>query len=112
MKYFITERRRRQIGGTCYFEFQRGKRQRDESALYWRKDSLLLHADIADKIALYRLIPDFQYYGDTVIDRETWETVRKNALHAGAAAAKVIAALCGWAEDNFRESDHFTIRGI
>ena len=70
MRFFITERQRKQRGGTCYFEFQRGQKASDCKLVFWREDSLLLHMDIVDEIALYKIVPDFQYYGETIIDKE------------------------------------------
>ena len=108
MRFFITESGRKQVGGSCYFEFQKGH----EKKSYWMDDSLLLHMDIADEIALYKIIPDFKYYGDNRIDREKWGAILANAENAGGKAEDVINELCGWAGDNFKEFDHFMIFGI
>lgn len=68
--------------------------------------------DIADEIALYKIVPDFRYYGDNFIDREKWDAILANARKSGGKAEEVINELCSWAEDNFKESDHFMIIGI
>ena len=112
MKYFITESQRKQRGGTCYFEFQRGQRDPDCKYYCWREDSLLLHMDIADEIALCRIVPDFQYYGETVIDKEKWSMIRNNAKNQGAKAIAVIDELSSWVEENYKNSDYFVIIGI
>ena len=70
MSFFITESQRKQRGGTCYFEFQRGQKHQTTNLFVGEKDSLLLHMDIVDEIKLYNIIPDFQYYGETIIDKE------------------------------------------
>ena len=112
MRFFITESQRKQRGGTCYFEFQRGQRSPDNKSVYWREDSLLLHMDIVDEIALYKIVPDLQYYGETIIDKEKWSIIQNNAKNQSAKAIEVIDELSSWAEENFKGSDHFVIIGI
>ena len=112
MRFFITESQRKQMGGTCYFEFQRGQKAPNGKSVFWREDSLLLHMDIADEIALYKIIPDFQYYGETIIDKEKWSNIQNNAKNQGSKAIEVIDELSSWVEDNYKESDYFLIIGI
>lgn len=112
MEYFISESQRKQIGGTCYFEFQRGQKNKRYKSVFWREDSLLLHMDIADKIELYNFIPDFNYYGITIIDKEKWNIIQDNAKKESKMATNVINELYAWAEENFKELDYFVILGI
>lgn len=121
MDYFITEKQRKQFGGSCYFEFQRGQKnneynfvtwKEDSPLLHWKEDSLLLHMDIADETELYKVVPDFDYYGITVIDKEKWDIIRHNAEKISGAVEKVINELLPWVEENFREFDYFVILGI
>ncbi len=112
MDFFITERQRKQIGGTCYFEFQRGQNTRKYQPAFWKEDSLFLHMDIADEIELYRMIPDFNYYGMTIIDKEKWNVIQHNVVKKSVIVAKVINELSTWAEDNFKEFDYFVIMGV
>ena len=112
MEFFITEAQRKQIGGSGYFEFQRGQKEMREPSGYWKEDSLLLHMDIADEIALYQIIPGFQYYGITYVDREKWDIICQNAETVSGKAEKVIHALRDWTADNFREYQYFVILGI
>ncbi len=112
MEYFITETQRKQIGGTCYFEFQKGQKRKKYKQVFWKDDSLLLHMDIADKIALYRIIPDFNYYGITVIDKEKWRIIQNNANNEGKTTKAVMGELYSWVEENFNEYDYFLILGI
>ena len=112
MEFFITESQRKQIGGSGYFEFQRGQKSKKYQPAYWREDSLLLYMDIADEIELYKYIPDFQYYAITIIDREKWEIIQQNAEEAGGKIHQVIMELTAWVEENFKEFDYFVIRGI
>lgn len=112
MKYFISESHRKQIGGSCYFEFQKGQKEKNDELTFWKEDSILLHMDIADEIALYRIVPNMNYYGDTLIDKEKWCVIQNNAKNEGGKAMEVINELRSWAEDNFKESDYFLILGI
>lgn len=125
MEFFITEKQRKQFGGSCYFEFQRGLHRgqknkeynfviwkEDSPLLHWKEDSLLLHMDIADEIELYKVVPDFNYYGITVIDKEKWDIIKHNAENISGTVTKVINELSAWVEENFKEFDYFVILGI
>ena len=112
MEFFITEAQRKQIGGSGYFEFQRGQKEMRRPSEYWKADSLLLYMDTADEITLYRIIPDFHYYGITYVDREKWDIICQNAETVSGKAAKVIRELRGWAEENFQDYPYFVILGI
>ena len=112
MRYFMTASIRKQTGGSCYFEFQKGQRGKNDELTFWKEDSLYLHMDIADEIALYRIVPNLNYYGETVVDKEKWDMMQNNAKNAGVKAMEVINELRGWVEDNFRNADHFLILGL
>ena len=112
MRFFITESQRKQRGGTCYFEFQRGQKTPNYEFVCWREDSLLLHMDIVDEIKLYKIIPDFQYYGETIIDKEKWSIIQNNVKKQDAKAIEVIDELSRWVEENYKESNYFIIIGI
>ena len=68
--------------------------------------------DIADEIELYKVIPDFNYYGITIIDKEKWNTIKLNAEKESGAITKLVNDLYSWAEENFKEFDYFVILGI
>lgn len=112
MEFFITESERKQLHSTCYFEFQKGQKSKEYSSVFWREDSLLLHADIADETELYKIIPDFNYSDITVISREKWAVIRHNAEREGGTLMKIIHEASVWAEENFKEFDYFVILGI
>ncbi|MBQ3920498.1 MAG: hypothetical protein II695_12550 [Oscillospiraceae bacterium] len=112
MSFFITESQRKQRGGSCYFEFQRGQKDTNYKPVCWREDSLLLHMDIVDEIALYKIVPDFQYYGETIIDKEKWSIIQNNVKKQGSKAIEVMNELNSWVEENFIEYDYFVIVGI
>ncbi len=114
MEFFITESQRKELCSTCYFEFQKGQKGQieDYQQVFWREDSLLLHADIADEIELYKIIPNFDYYSTTFVDKQSWSDILQNAENRGGKILQVIREALPWAEDNFREFDYFVICGI
>ena len=76
MKYFISEEKRKESGGTCYFEFQKGKFKNK----FWMKDSICLYAALFDELDLYQLFADslgeFDYYAfqsSSVPPRFQWQ---------------------------------------
>lgn len=109
---FITEKQRKQHGGTCYFEFQKGQENKKYKPVYWQEESLLLHMDIMYEIALHNVIPDFDYYGITIIDKEKWNAIQRNAEKETVTIKEVINELCTWVEENFKKFDYFVICGI
>lgn len=68
--------------------------------------------DIVDEIALYKIVPDFQYYGETIIDKEKWSIIQNNVKEQGSKAIEVIDELKSWVKENFKEYDYFVIVGI
>ena len=111
MKYFLNEEERKEFGGTCYFEFQKGNFKNK----FWLKNSLCIHADIFDALMLYDLfsaaIEGFCYYAPNEVSKEQWnhliEKSKNNKKWEG-----VIEELRPWAEKCFSEHGCFTICGI
>lgn len=112
MKYFISEKQRKQGGSTCFFEFQKGQKDSKYKQVFWKEDSLLLHMDIVDEIQLYKIIPDFNYYGLTVIDREKWNVIQSNAKNEVGIINEVILEMKCWVDENFQMFDYFVICGL
>ena len=112
MKYFITEQQRKQRGGSGYFEFQKGQKNKKYKFVFWQEDSLLLYMGIADDLKIYKIIPNFQYYGITIIDKSTWNMIQRSAEQESNAIQELITELSPWVEDNFRKFNYFVIRGI
>lgn len=111
MRYFLDEVQRKATGGTCYFEFQKGKFRNN----FWLKDSLCLHADFFDSLNLYELfsnsIEDFCYYAPTEVSKEQWDVLvakSKENEHW----MDVIEELAPWAEESLTKHKCFTICGI
>lgn len=73
---------------------------------------MLLYMDIADSMELYKIVPDFDYYGLTIVDRETWKIIQSNAENGNRIIKEVIMELKPWADENFKEFDYFVIWGI
>ncbi|MBR1598231.1 MAG: tyrosine-protein phosphatase [Lachnospiraceae bacterium] len=112
MKYFITEEERKMIGGSCYFEFQKG----DTADKCWKDDSLLLNMDIFDDLKIPDYIkdavPEFDYYGITYVEREQWQQIFNRAYETGGQVKELFAELKPWAEECFEEYERFVIWGI
>lgn len=110
MKYFITEKERKNLHSTYFFEFQEGQENKKYSFICWKENSMLLNADLFDKSELYKIIPDFKYYADTVVNKENW-TIIKNS-EKSQLAQNIIDELSEWAEENFKKYDYFVIIGL
>ena len=112
MKYFVNEEVRKKSGGTCYFEFQKGKHRNK----CWLKDSICIHADLFDELLLFNLfsdsLGDFDYYGPTnEIGKEQWQVIIEKSKE-NEHWKLVIEELKPWAEECFTKHKCFTICGI
>ena len=109
MNYFITEQERKK-DNTTYFEFQKGT----YSGKCWLEDSMLLDADIFDDYQLSKLfkavLPEFDYYGITVITREDWFKVCDNAKNT--AVEERLKELSLWIDACFKEFDTVSLLGL
>ena len=111
MKYFLNEAQRKTTGGTCYFEFQKGKFRNK----FWLNDSVYLHADTFDALMLYELFSDsienFYDYSPTEVSKGQWETLvvksKENEYWTD-----IIEELTPWVEECFTKHMCFTICGI
>ena len=122
MRYFITEEQRRKLHASAFFEFQKGVEGFDyqkymNSSIFptsgvWNEESLLLHMDIVDEIALYKYVPDFKYYSATIVDREKWNTILDNISEQTGKIREVFAELTPFAEESLDKSGYFLICGI
>ncbi len=73
---------------------------------------MLLHMDLMDSLELFRIIPDFDYYGVTIIDKEKWEVIQSNAQSESGILNELITELKSWVDENFNEFSYFVICGI
>lgn len=112
MKYFVTEKQRKQTGSTCYFEFQKGQKRKKYKWHFWKEDSLLLHMEIVDETEIYKIFPEFNYCGITIIDKSVWNVVLKNTENESETIKNIINELAEWVESNFKEFDYFVILGV
>lgn len=111
MKYFIDEKTRKELGGTYYFEFQKGI-----SDEFWKDDSLLLHTEIFDTMGLSKVFREglgyFDYYGNTVISKEQWDKLYSFAVLKDEETALLFSELNEWAEECYKEYDEMVIKGM
>ena len=110
--YLYNAAQRKEQGGTCYFEFQRG-RYREK---HWMKRSVYLHADLFDGLQLYDIfaaaLPHFNYYGPTEVTPDQYEALKALALARGGEIAALMEELDHWVRDCFQTENVFTICGI
>lgn len=111
MKYFIREEERKALGGTCYYEFQKGEFQNK----FWLNDSICLHAEVFDTLLLSHLISDsienFNYFGPTEINKEQWDSIIMNS-ESNEHWKSVVEELKPWVDECFTNHMCFTICGI
>lgn len=107
--YFILERQRR---GTCYHEFQTGNKQ----DVYWDKTSILLSDDFMDETKfdgyLAKILPNYSYTGITLVTKEDWAKLKKEAKNENETIQELIKELTPWAENSIASFECFTIKGI
>ena len=111
MKYFLNATERKSQGGTCYFEFQKGKFKNK----FWLKNSVYIHDDVLDSLELGLLfsnsIDNFDYFGLTKVNAKEWDTIVKNSAE-NEQWNIIIEELRPWVEECFTEYEFFTICGI
>ncbi|MCF0117729.1 MAG: hypothetical protein HUJ61_06770 [Bacilli bacterium] len=109
MHYFIVEDMRQ---GTCYHEFQTGNKK----DVFWDRTSLLLSDDLMEKTGLYKFleknVPHYNYYGPSVISKETWELLKKYSRSESKIIQDIIKEMLPWAERSIEVYGCFTIYGI
>ncbi|MCR4903339.1 MAG: hypothetical protein K6A23_10825 [Butyrivibrio sp.] len=111
MGIFIGEKERKDSESTCYMEFQRGE-YKDKC---WLEDSLNISegnwndyelSDLMDKV-----IPSFDYYGITIINKEDWLQIQA-AADENDNWKTVIDEITPWVEQSLDEYGVFTIVGM
>lgn len=115
MKYFLNEDERKASNSTCYHEFAKGEWDENIS-MFWNNDSLNIHDDLLTEIGLDKLIlsivDDYDPLGQTIIDKEQWESICAKAEEIGGALLDAIYEVTPWAEANFQQYEVFTILGL
>ena len=110
MKYFYLDEERE---GTCYHEFQKGKW---DGQSFWRYDSLLIHDDIIYALQLdsflLSVIPTYDVYGETEINKASWNEIYNKALLLGGEIMNAIKEADKWVQKTFETEEVFTILGI
>lgn len=109
---FCSAARRKMLGGTCYFEFQRGRFR----GKHWLERSVYLHADRLDELKLYDIfaaaLPHFDYYGPTEVTPAQYDVLKSLALSRGGETAALMEELDHWVKECFFIENVFTICGI
>lgn len=110
--YLYTAAQRKARGGTCYFEFQRGRFR----GKHWLEQSVFLLADQFDYLELYEIfreaLPHFEYYYVTEVTPAQYEALKALAMARGGETAQLFRELDHWAQDCFFTENVFTICGI
>lgn len=110
--YLYTAAQRKALGGTCYFEFQRGRFRNK----HWLERSVFLHMDQFDYLQLNQLfsevLPHFEYCGVTEVTPAQYEALKALGMARGGETARLLLELDHWAENCFLTENVFTICGI
>ncbi len=110
--YLYNASQRKARGGTCYFEFQRGRFR----GKHWLERSVFLHMDQFDRLQLYELfskvLPHFDYFGLTEVGPAQYEKLKALAMTRGGEIAELFRELDHWVQDCFLTENVFTICGI
>ena len=109
MKYFIEPKDR---DGSMYWEFFRGPWNIRNK--WWNENSICLdwvyYKEIEELI--YKIIPNYDHYGETEVSKSQWEQIKVLALAKGGEAASVVTEAEKWMVDTFSEHSVFTILGL
>ena len=110
MKYFVNDNERK---NTVYHEFQKGKWNEKTN---WKSDSICLSDDMLYSLGVEELfvdtIPNYNCFGESVIDRSTWNRIMNKAEKIGGQVYECISEADIWVQQTFQEYDVFTIIGI
>ena len=110
--YLYNAAQRKARGGTCYFEFQRGRFR----GKHWLDRSVYLDAELFDHLHLFSLfqeaLPHFNYYYVTEVSPAQYEKLKSLALARGGESSALIQELDHWVQDCFLTENVFTICGI
>ena len=112
MKYFINSKERTESNTTCYFEFQKGE-YCDEC---WKEDSVYIRDSLWDdfdvSFVFEKLIPDFDYFGFTKIDKSQWKQIVDFCNTYQPKCTCIINDVVKWVDDCFSSYDCFYILGM
>jgi hypothetical protein len=110
--YLYNAAQRKTLGGTCYFEFQRGRFR----GKHWLERSVFLHMDRFEHLKLYELFTEalshFDYFSFTEVTPAQYETLKSLAMNRGCETAELFRELDHWVQDCFFTENVFTICGI
>lgn len=108
----ISASQRKMLGGTCYFEFQRGRFR----GKHWLERSVYLHADQFEQLNLYDVfseaLPHFDCFSTTEVTPAQYGILKSLAMSRGGKAAAFITELDQWVQNCLYIENVFTICGI
>jgi hypothetical protein len=108
-KYFILNHERE---GSFYHEFVFGKPKME----YWNELSLYIEDSIMDEIELWKIfednIPNYDYYGSTIIDEKGWTRIKENLSNYSECIQIAILEINEWVEYAIKKYKCFSILGI
>ena len=109
LHYFIIYR---DCGCTAYHEFQPGQSNYD----CWSQSSIFLDEDIMEDSKLEgffnRIIPNYDYFGRSIVSKETWELLKNEVDKESEIIKEIIQDMTPWAEKSINTFGFFTIIGI
>lgn len=110
--FLYTAALRKALGGTCYFEFQRGRHR----GKHWLERSVYLHMDQFEYLKLYEIfsqaLPHFDYFGLTEVTPAQYDRLKALALACGGDTAALFQELDHWVQNCYLTENVFTICGI
>ena len=83
---------------------------------YWSELSLYIEDSIMDEIQLWKIfednIPNYNYYGSTIIDEKGWTKIKENLSNYSESIQKAILEINEWVEHALKNYKCFSVLGI
>ena len=112
MKYFVNDEQRKNSHSSGYLEFQEG-RFHDKC---WLDTSINISDDLWDEYhvsdLILEVVPEFDFYGMTVITKEQWEHIAAKSQTEQCTCKEILAEAIPWVKNCFEANDVFTILGL
>ncbi|MBU5354062.1 hypothetical protein ACN9MH_21135 [Paenibacillus silvae] len=105
--------RKHELKGHDVFEFMQGELLDD----HWLDNSIYLTEEVLNETQLIEAFNNssvnFNYYGPTVVNKETWECIKQEVLTSKSIKTqKLLLEIDTWAKICFKNHHCFTICGI
>lgn len=101
------------LTGHDVFEFMRGPLEHT----HWLEDSIYMTEETLAESKLLEVLtatlPEFNYYGPTVVTKEMWEIIKQHAsVYHSKSLRELVDEIDVWAVECFKEQECFTICGV